>query len=364
MDGRTMSLYAVILAGGTGTRLWPYSRRTRPKQLLPLLSDGSLLQATVRRLAPLVPGERVLVVTATEHAPDVCAQLPDLPARNVVAEPEALGTAAAIGLGAAVVAARDAAATMVVLPADHEIHPAEGFRDDVERAARTAGTGRLVTFGIPPSAPETGYGYIELGEELPGDTGARSVVRFVEKPDFETARRYATDGHHVWNSGMFAWTVPTILAALEEHLPRLGAAVGAMSAAAAAADGPLDARLAEIYATIVDRTTIDYGVMERSRNVACIPATFAWNDVGSWSALAEVLPGDAAGNAVHADHIGHETRDCLVFSSGERVIATVGLEGMIVVDTGDAVLVCPKDRAQDVKAIVSRLETQSREELL
>ncbi|MFN2115781.1 MAG: sugar phosphate nucleotidyltransferase, partial [Anaerolineae bacterium] len=259
MDGHEVSAYAVVLAGGTGTRMWPYSRRSRPKQLLPLIGERSLLQATVERLAPYVPPEHVVVVTNAEYVPEVRRQLPEVPAAQVIGEPSALGTAAAVGLGAAVVGALDSAATMFVLPADHIIEPRSRFHADLARAEEVAATGRLVTFGIPPTGPETGYGYVEIGDPLPGDAGAYDVVRFVEKPDRDTAEEYAAGGRHLWNSGMFAWTVPAISSALAKHLPDLAARVAELTALDLSGGGQSE-KLAEVWARITDRTTIDYGV--------------------------------------------------------------------------------------------------------
>lgn len=358
-----MTLYAVVLAGGSGTRLWPYSRRDLPKQLLPLFGERSMLSLTVDRLAPLVPPERVFVLTNAEYAADARAAVPRVPPGQVIGEPAALGTAAAVGLGLAVVRARDPEAVMVVVTADHLITPEDVFRRAVADAARVAASGRLVTFGIRPTGPATGYGYIELGARLAGPGGAAggpegfpeayAVARFVEKPDRAAAEGYVASGRFVWNSGMFAWSVPVLAGELARHLPALAARMDEVTAAAGEAG--FDARLAEIWARVTDRTAVDYGVMEKSDRVACLPAAFDWRDIGAWDALKAALPADAAGNAVVGPHVGVDTRDSLVFGRGGRLIATVGVEGLVIVDTGDAVLVCRLDRAQDVKAIVEML---------
>jgi len=350
-----MSRYAIVMAGGTGTRLWPYSRRSRPKQLLPLLGDRSLLQATVDRLSPAIGPDRVIVVTNREYVREVVEQLPDVPPAQIVGEPMALGTAACVGLGTALIRARDPEATVFVLPADHVIRPVSTFHDDLARAEAVAQSGHLVTFGIHPTAPETGFGYIELDDPLGGDARAYRVVRFVEKPDRSTAQSYLEGGRYLWNSGMFAWTAETIDSALRKLLPNLHAQVDRIAAWAASGD-LTDERLAEAYSGIADRTTIDYGVMERSANVACVPATFQWSDVGSWDALADVLhPGDG-GNIVRGRSIDHDSRDCVIYGVGKRLIATVGLRDLVIVDTDDALLVCARDRAQDVREIVAQLE--------
>jgi mannose-1-phosphate guanylyltransferase len=323
-----------------------------------------MLQTTVERLEPQVPPEQVVIVTNREYVDEVRSQLPHIPARQVVGEPSALGTAAAVGLGAALVGARDPAATMFVLPADHVIEPTDRFQADLVRAAGVAASGRLVTFGIPPTGPETGYGYIEIGDLLPGGSEAFDVVRFVEKPDRATAERYVAGGRHLWNSGMFAWTVDSINRAFDAHLPDLGERMRELTALATSREAGFDARLREIWDRITDHTTIDYGVMEQSDRVACVPATFAWNDVGSWSALADALHSDEMGNCVTGRHIGCDTTGSLVYGRSGRLVATIGLSDMVIVDTPDALLVCPRDRTQDVREIVKRLRSAGDGDLL
>ncbi len=368
LNAEAGALYAMVLAGGSGTRLWPYSRQRRPKQLLQLFGQRSMLQIATRRLAPLIGPERVYVLTGADYADEVRTALPEIPAEQVVGEPAPLGTAAAIGLGAAILRARDPEAVLCVLTADHLIQPESALRAALADAERVARAGRLVTFGIQPTAPETGFGYIELGPALDapraedGAPLAREVKRFVEKPDRATAERYLASGDFVWNSGMFAWRVDVILDAFARHLPRLAARLDEIAGLAGGPD--FEAGLAEVWSRIEDRTTIDYGIMERADRVACLPAQFDWRDIGAWPALFEALDRDERGNAAVGDHLGIDDRGSLIFAPSGRLVATIGLRDMIVVDTEDALLVCPVERAQEVKDLVERLKAEGRDGLL
>ncbi|HYU20524.1 MAG TPA: mannose-1-phosphate guanylyltransferase [Chloroflexota bacterium] len=346
--------FVVILAGGSGTRLWPLSRSHRPKQLLTLAGDRSLLQNTVDRVLPLVPPERILVMTESSHGHGIRKQLPQLPAANVLVEPTRRGTAGSLALAAATIQGRDPNAVMASVHSDAFIDDGDEFRRTLSAAFCAAdSTCHLVLMGIPPAFPSSQLGYIEAGETLcqVGEYAVRKVKRFVEKPELERARRFVASGRHFWNPGVFVWRVDVIL----DEFARLQPAIRERTAQIVPSiDGPDRERaMAEIYPR-VPQETIDVGIMERSDRVAVIPARFRWSDIGSWGELLDILPHDQAGNVVRGTHLGLGTRDSLVFATS-RPVATVGLENMIVVETPDAVLVCPRDRVQDVKKLVDRL---------
>jgi mannose-1-phosphate guanylyltransferase len=350
-DPRT---YIVILAGGSGTRLWPLSRSHRPKQLLALSNARSLLRNTVDRVTPLVPADRILVMTERSHADDVRRELPDVPEENIHVEPARRGTAGSLALAAAAIRDRRPDAIMASLHSDAYIEDDAEFRRTLDAAFVAADESRhLVLMGIQPSSPSTQLGYIEAGEVLQeiGSYPLRRVARFVEKPDLERARRFVASGRHFWNPGVFVWRVDVIL---EEFLRLQPAIQGRIAAIAPAfGSGSLRSKMADIYPT-VPVETIDVGIMEKSDRVAVIPATFGWSDIGSWGELLDILPRDEDGNVSRGTHLGLGTRNSLVFASS-RPVATVGLESMIVVETPDVVLVCPRDRVQDVKKLVEKL---------
>jgi mannose-1-phosphate guanylyltransferase len=346
--------FVVILAGGSGTRLWPLSRSRRPKQLLSLVGERSLLQETVDRIRPLVPPDRILVMTERSHADGIREQLPDVPAANILVEPARRGTAGSLALAAAAIQRRDPGALMASVHSDAFIDSGDEFRATLQAAFEAAeSTRKLLLMGIPPSSPSTQLGYIEAGEPLAeiGDYVVRSVVRFVEKPVLETARRFVASGRHFWNPGVFVWRVDVILDEFATLQPKISERIGAI---APELGGPKEAEtLAEVYPT-VPQEAIDTGIMEKSHRVAVIPARFRWSDIGGWGELLDISPRDQDGNVVRGTHLGLGTRDSLVFATS-RPIATVGLENMIVVETPDVVLVCPRDRVQDVKKLVERL---------
>jgi len=349
-----VSRYVAILAGGSGTRLWPLSRSHRPKQLLPLLGDRSLIQATVDRVAPLVPHECILVITEASHAEDLRAQLPELPADNIVVEPTRRGTAAAVGLAATIIGHRDPAATMASLHADHAVAQPDEFRHCLGAAFAVAESGDwLVTMGIKPSSPHTGMGYIEVGPEIGTFDGltAHRAVRFVEKPDVDMARQFVSEGY-LWNPGYFLWQIPVILEAFARLLPKMHEPLSDVGKVLGSSDE--GAALRDAYGRMPTET-IDYGIMERSKNVATIPSDFGWTDIGSWRELLQMAPKDADGNVAKGDHVGVATKRTLVYAA-DRPIFTVGVEDLIIVDAGDALLVCRPDQAERVKELVERLQ--------
>lgn len=344
---------ALILAGGSGTRFWPVSRRSHPKQLLALDGQRSLLQATVDRLTPLIEPAEVWICTTAALADAVRAQLPEVPADQVLEEPCGRNTAPAIGW--ALSAMPDPEGIVAVLPADHRFTDPEAFRATLAAAAEHALRDDLVlTLGVEPRWAETGYGYLEVGEATTDGDDLRPVRRFREKPDPETAQRYVASGRYWWNAGMFVFRGATLL----RHLDRLEPAIGQGLRQIAAEP----ARLAELYPELPS-TSIDYAVMERLDEIAALPLDCGWSDLGSWAALDEVLPGDADGNSTHGQVVAIDSRDNLLWAA-EGTIAVVGVEGLAVVRTGDTVLVMPKERSQDVKQVVDQLLASDRTELL
>jgi mannose-1-phosphate guanylyltransferase len=358
-------LYAVIMAGGVGSRLWPRSRSATPKQFLDLLGSRTMLQETVDRIQPLISLDRVLVVVSEEHADTVRTQIDGLPVENIIVEPGPRGTAPCVGLAATVLLERDPAATMAVCPADHVISDAAGFRQAIAAAAQIAQDDYLVTLGITPDHPHIGYGYIQRGASLGEVLGtlAFEVKRFTEKPDTATAQHFVDSLEYYWNGGIFVWRAGTILTAVEALLPRLYAE---LQPVASAWHSPRRMEVLGAAWDRVPRTTIDYGIMEKATRVAVVPVDIGWDDVGNWATLSAMVEGDEKGNAVYGG--GHplllETADTYVYTTAGRLVATVGLEGFVVVDTPDALLICPKDRAQDVRDAVERLKEDGLREYL
>ena len=349
-------MYIVILAGGSGTRFWPLSRAARPKQLISITGDRTMLQRTVERILPLKP-KRILIITNRIQAAETERQLAHyrkIPI-DVISEPVGRNTAPAIGLAATIIAAHDPEGVMAILPADHFIKDENALRQTLLDAAHTARNGYLVTLGIMPSRPETGYGYIEADMELRGE-GPYPVKRFVEKPPLAEALRYLDEGNFFWNSGMFIWRADTILAELGIHHPTVSAALSRITFNNNVWElSDLDEQIESVYDS-VESVSIDYAVMEKSARVQVLPVEMGWSDVGSWSSLPDVVEPDAAGTVcINArDHISIDSSDCLIYVDN-RVVATVGVQDLIVVSTTDALLICSRERAQDVKKIVEEL---------
>jgi mannose-1-phosphate guanylyltransferase len=342
-------VHAVILAGGSGTRFWPASRRHRPKQLLPLAgaNDEPLIASTVRRLAPLIAPEAVWVATSTALLDATAAALPQVPRAQLLAEPVARNTAPPIGWAASVIGRADPDAVLVVLPADHYIADESAFRTCIESAIRTAEKGYITTLGISPTRPETGYGYIELGPAI--EPGVHAVERFVEKPDRERAERYVAGKRHLWNAGMFVFQAHVMRSAIAKHLPALDDGLRKLDAD--------PSRLAEIFPTLPS-ISIDHGVMEKTDRIAVLPGSFGWNDVGSWEVAWELAPRDASDNALPPGTIAIESRGNLVkdlTTTRAKRFALLGVNDLVLVETDDAVLVMPRSRAQDVRTIVDAL---------
>jgi len=353
-------LYVLVLSGGAGTRLWPLSRRDRPKQFLDLIGDRSLLQDTVDRVSEFVPSERIFVVAPPEHRALIHEQLPDLPADHLVVEPYPRGNAAAIGLAMAALAAFDPDAVVAVLPSDHVVGDRGQFRKVLIAATAAAERGHLVTLGISPERADTGFGYIEAGEKLDVESPVevRAVKRFIEKPKRDAAERMVAAGGHYWNAGMFVWRVEEILRAYERHLPRTAKALAALREAIGSPR--YESVLAEVWEE-TDRTTVDYGIAEKADNVAVVPADIGWQDVGSWARLAEIA--SKSDNWTTGDLVAEESHDNYVWAPG-KTVALVGVEGLVVVDTPDALLVTTKEQSEAVKTVVDRLKRDGREDLL
>jgi len=353
--------YAVIMAGGIGSRFWPASRKEKPKQFLDVFGDGTLIQNTVARLQGLIPPERCLIVTNERYVEQTQKQLPAVPDENILAEPISRNTAPCITYAAAVLADRDPDATMVVLPADHVIGNVQQFHDTLEVALETAQEpGRLVTIGIEPTYPATGYGYIQYDDEDDSDDtnlSSHPVRTFAEKPDPSTAERFIDSGDFLWNSGMFIWRADTILGQVERHLPDAHDAFEPVFEGGDSVDHDTLRKAFQESPHI----SIDYGVMERADSVYVVPGTFDWNDVGDWRAVYDLSDKDEHGNVIKGNVIMQDSSRCYV-QAGDRLVVLVGLHDCVVVDTDDAVLVCDRESAQQVKQVVEYLHAHQFEE--
>lgn len=356
-------LYAVIMAGGSGTRFWPLSRGARPKQLLGILGGPTMIQATVARLQPLIPPERVLIVTTAALADETRRQLPMLKPEHVIAEPVGRDTAACVCLAAVVIERIHPGATMVLLPADQVIEPADAFQRALAVGARLAAERRLVTYGIAPRFPATGYGYIRVGAALPGGDAitVNQVERFVEKPDEATARGYVAEGAYRWNAGIFCWRSDVVLGELEQHCPWLTAALAPLGEHWGRPD--FASALDRIYQPL-RKISIDYALMEKAKDIVVVTGDFAWDDLGSWDALYDHLPRDGSGVIAQGRVLALECQDSLVYNTGAQTVVAHGLSGITVVATPDAILIQPKGRSQEVKKAVDALKNGGRADLL
>ncbi len=348
--------FVVIMAGGRGERFWPQSCAATPKHLLTIVGDKSMLAQTVDRVAGVVPRENILVLTTLAQLEGCRRACPGLPAANVVAEPMGRDTAAATGLAMLLVKQRNPAATFAMLPADHVIHDTTEYAKLLTVAFEAAEAADvLVTLGIKPATPETGFGYIEQAGPWKTVAGrpVMAVKRFVEKPDTKTAEGYLASGKYFWNAGMFVWRVPVVEAAFKAHAPELYAGLAKLEAATKSAGGWTKA-LAEVYPAL-PKISVDYALMEKSTNVVVVPATFDWDDVGAWPAIAKHFTPDAAGNVLRGLAMVEGGANNIVVSDDGHLTAVVGASDLVVVHTPTATLVCPKDKAQEIKMLLKRL---------
>ncbi len=359
-------LHAVVMAGGSGTRFWPESRRNRPKQLLPITGGKAMLAETVARLHPLVPTSRIWVVTNAQQAAGVRRVCPELPAANVLIEPVGRNTAPCVGLSAAVIARQDPEAVMAVLPADHAIQPVAEFQRALRAGAAAAEQpGAFVTFGITPTWPATGYGYIRRAarERVIEGLECFRVAGFTEKPDAARAAQFLATGEYLWNSGIFVWRAATVLDAVRAHLPALHAGLQEIMARAGAAD--FQSAVDRVYPGLPN-VAVDVGIMEKVSGVLVLATPFHWSDVGSWKSLYEEVARDARGNAAVFPNGGtllaEGASGVLAYSSAPQIIAVLGLDDVVVVRTEDAILVARRDRAEDVKKFVEQLKAMGRED--
>ncbi|MDX1524407.1 MAG: mannose-1-phosphate guanylyltransferase [Anaerolineae bacterium] len=353
-------MFALILAGGTGTRLWPRSRRALPKQLLDLGSGKTMMQDTVERILPIVEPENIFVATNYDYGLIIKDQVPQLRPENIIAEPSGKNTAPCIGLAAMHMNRLDPKAVMASLHADHFIADEEGFRQALLAAEAVAREGYLVTLGITPDKPETGYGYIKRAESVGtyNNHEVYQVEQFLEKPDLATAQRFLDSGEYYWNSGIFIWQLSTLLESFRTCMPAFAKQLEQLGQAIETGQS-----IEPIWEQITPES-IDEGIMERAAKVAVVPIDVGWNDVGSWAAIHEINDQDENGNVIRgAEYFGINTTGSLI-QGKDRLIATVGLEDVIIIDSGDALLVCAKDSVQDIKKIVNWLEENNRQDLL
>lgn len=347
-------IYALILAGGSGERFWPLSRRSRPKQLLRLISEQTLLEQTVERLRGIVPPERILILTNVDQESAVRELLADFPAANILAEPAKRDTAAAVALGVGWVAARDHVATMLVLPADHVIKDTAAFQRTLSAAAIAAEqSGSLVTIGIKPTWACPGFGYIEAGKPMKirdaAGANIRHVVRFREKPNADLAETFIRQGNFRWNAGMFVWSVPTVLSEFNRHTPELASFISQLQGR-----NNFEKTIREHFAEL-PKISFDYAIMEKADRVLVVEADFDWDDVGSWRAVASYFKNDDEGNATNCEAAIADSTNNIVFADDGTTVALLGVHNLIVVRTGDALLVCHRHQAEKIKGLVAKI---------
>jgi len=343
--------YAVILAGGVGSRFWPFSRELEPKQFMKIIGQASLLQATIQRLKGVVDPERIYIITNNIYFYEVKAQIAKfrIPDKNIILEPQGKNTAAAIGLCARLISWIDKDALLVILPSDHYVKNLDNFKKTLKKAITCAKKNLLVTIGIKPTTPSMGYGYIKVGGKK---NGYIAVDKFLEKPDLNKAKKYFRDKCFYWNSGMFVWKASVFLEETGKYLPKLHANLQSINSIN---DIP------KVWPRI-DSISVDYGIMEHSRRIALIPANFYWTDLGSWDALSEIFPKDKKGNISNGDTLNLDSQGVCVFARGNRLVSTIGIKDTVIADTPDALLVCHRDKTQDVKKLVEKLKLLRRKE--
>ncbi len=356
-----MKVTALIMAGGKGERFWPKSRVNLPKQFLSLTDDGkTMIQLTVERISPIVELEDVYIATNKNYKKLVMEQLPGLPEKNILCEPIGRNTAPCIGLGAVHVASKYDDAVMIVLPSDHLIKSNEIFIDTFKEACEVAMKGEnLVTVGITPNYPETGYGYIKYDANAK-DGMAYGVERFVEKPDIETAKSYLAEGSYLWNSGMFTWKVSTILDCFKKYMPTTYEGLLKIKESVGTVDE--DAVLEQEFPNL-ESESVDYGIMEKAENIYILPGNFGWDDVGSWLAVGRIKKNDENSNVINGNVVAVNTKDCVI-EGADKLIATVGLRDIIVVDTKDAILISTKENAGEIKQVLAKLRESGKAEYL
>ncbi len=353
-------MYVLILAGGTGTRLWPISRKSSPKQLSAIIGQETLVQATVKRVLPIVPTENIFFSTNRIYSKFIKEQLPNIPPSNIIEEPSGKNTAACIGLATMHLHQLDPEAVMVSLHSDHFITDEESLQQAILAAVEVAQQGYLATLGVTPTRPDTGYGYIKRGLKLGQyhQYEVYQVAQFLEKPDFPTAQRFVTSGEYYWNTGMFAWKISTLLEAFQEYMPKFYQQLTQIEQAIQSKQS-----IEPIWQQI-EPQSIDVGIMEQSNKVAVVPVNFGWDDVGSWEVLYKINEKNEQNNVVlNSEHVSFDSSGLMIQGNG-RFIATIGLKDIIIVDTDDALLICAKDKSQDAKKVVEWLKAHGRIELI